>query len=332
MKLAWFRRERPPAARPLDDSAALIEELRRRHDITVFSPATAEGASSAHGGTPFDLIVYEMEATAERARPTSLFSRQPGVLMARSLVCRDLGEAVTASRLTVVPHAAVAEDLRAQHPEADIRVAATGVHMVQPVVAPGVNTGPLVVGSLSPDRTDLLTRVLEGAGLATSGSATLLVDVPERVLRDADVIVSVPWPWFGEAPTEALAAMAAGKPVVVLETAGTAEWPALDPQSWQPRGAASGAPIVISVDPLDEEHSLVLALRRLASDRTLRTQLGAAGHAWWQTRATPAHAAIDWDGILRDAAAPRPTVSSPAENQSHMLARMDERQKKESAN
>ena len=129
------------------------------------------------------------------------------------------------------------------------------------------------------------------------------------MLRDADVIISVPWPWFAEPPTEALAAMAAGKPVVVLETAGTADWPALDPQSWQPRGPTSQPPIAVSIDPLDEEHSLVLAVGRLSGDPVLRTQLGQSAKHWWRTHATPAHAAADWVRILSEVT---PCLAAPA--------------------
>ena len=94
--------------------------------------------------------------------------------------------------------------------------------------------------------------------------------------------------------------MAAGKPVVVLETAGTADWPALDPQTWQPRGPGTDAPVVVSVDPLDEEHSLGLVLARLSTDASLRTRLGTAAKAWWKSHATPEHATTAWTAILRE--------------------------------
>jgi len=62
--------------------------------------------------------------------------------------------------------------------------------------------------------------------------------------------------------------------------------PLLDPQTWQPRGFDSvEAPIGISIDPRDEEHSLTLALRRLTRDAGLRAQLGDAGAARWAQRA-----------------------------------------------
>ena len=98
------------------------------------------------------------------------------------------------------------------------------------------------------------------------------------------MIVSLPWPSTGEAHTSTLAAMAARKAVIVLETTSTAEWPALDPQTWQPRGFSADAPIVVSLDPRDEEHSLVLAIQRLSSDPELRARLGDAAYAWRERR------------------------------------------------
>jgi hypothetical protein len=60
---------------------------------------------------------------------------------------------------------------------------------------------------------------------------------------------------------------------------------------------------VVSVDPRDEEHSLVLALRRLVSDAPLRTGLGTAARAWWATHATIDQAVASWLPVLRDGAA-----------------------------
>jgi hypothetical protein len=103
--------------------------------------------------------------------------------------------------------------------------------------------------------------------------------------------------------------MASRRPLVIFEDESSAGWPLLDPQTWQPRGFDSGAaPIAISIDPRDEEHSLVLAFRRLARDASLRTQLAEAGARWWAQRATLARATAAWEAILHDAA----TMVAPA--------------------
>jgi hypothetical protein len=121
-------------------------------------------------------------------------------------------------------------------------------------------------------------------------------------MSDADVVVAARWPLHGRPPVSALRAMAAARPVIVAETHATAGWPALDPQTWRPRDGSPGAPAVISVDPRDEEHSLVLALRRLGADANLRAQLGTAARAWWATHATIDRAVASWLPVLSDAA------------------------------
>ena len=141
------------------------------------------------------------------------------------------------------------------------------------------------------------------------GAAIDLVkgDSAARILEECDAVVALTWPPFETPLTPALAGMAAGKAVVAMELEATADWPALDPQTWRPRGmGATAPPIVITIDPRDEEHSLMLAMRRLAADRPLREQLGRAAHGWWQAHATPAHAASAWNDILEEAASLAP--------------------------
>jgi hypothetical protein len=154
--------------------------------------------------------------------------------------------------------------------------------------AQGIPEGPSRVGALDSSRDSLIQRAIRRARDA-GADVELIADSAESVLENADILVAVTWPPADEL-TMALAGMAAGRVVVVLETESTAGWPALDPQTWQPRGWTGQPPIVVSIDPRDEEHSLALALRRLAADAQLRTSLGSAAHKWWQQHATLEHA------------------------------------------
>jgi hypothetical protein len=130
------------------------------------------------------------------------------------------------------------------------------------------------------DRADVLHRALARAREG-GASAELAADgPPDRMLQDADVIVSLPWPAMRGVHAATLAAMAARKAVIVLETESTAEWPALDPQTWARRGFIADPPIVVSLDPRDEEHSLVLAIQRLSTDARLRARLADAAYEW----------------------------------------------------
>jgi hypothetical protein len=131
-------------------------------------------------------------------------------------------------------------------------------------------------------RADVLHRAIARAREAGASAVASGGEPIEQALRDADVVVSLAWPAGDGMQAAALAAMAARIPVIVLESTHTADWPALDPQTWTPRGFGSDAPIVVSLDPRDEEHSLVLAILRLSSDANLRAQLVDAADRWRQ--------------------------------------------------
>lgn len=236
-----------------------------------------------------------------------------------------------ASRVTVVPHPPAAAALQHAHPGACVRVARTGVmetqelhrhHGAPPV--PQEVQAPVRFGAIQAGRQDVVRRAMDRACQAGAPAELIADAAPERLLQAADVIVSLPWPPFGESQTPALAAMAAGKPAIVLETAAAADWPALDAQTWQPRGHTADAPIAVAIDARDEEHSLVLAIRRLSTDATLRAQLGDAAHRWWQAHATPRHAADDWGRILEEAALLQ-QPARPADWPSHLTADGTER-------
>jgi len=135
--------------------------------------------------------------------------------------------------------------------------------------------------------------------------------------RAADVAVALRWPLHGRPLVSAVQAMAAGVPVIVPELYGTAHWPAVDPQTWRPRdldASANGgeAPAAVAIDPRDEEHSLVLALRRLLTDAPLRRAIGDAGRVWWAAHATIDRAIEAWQDVLSDAARMRVPARPPS--------------------
>jgi hypothetical protein len=166
-----------------------------------------------------------------------------------------------------------------------------------------------VVGALDSSRNSLIQRAV-GRARDAGASLELIAGSAESVLENADILIAVSWPPADEL-TMALAGMATGRAVLVLETEIAAGWPALDPQTWQPRGWADQRPIVVSIDPRDEEHSLALALRRLASDAQLRTSLGAAAHEWWRQHATPEHAVQAWRSIVAESVGVSPPPRPP---------------------
>ena len=215
---------------------------------------------------------------------------------------------VTASRVTAVADPALAESIGTTFPEARVRLLDVGVPAPRAMAAPSREPAtPIVVAVVEPARLEIVARAVERVradGLLLECRSASATDA-----ASADVVVAVRWPLHGTPLVSALSAMAAARPVIVAETSTTAAWPALDPQTWRARDAGRGAtPIVVSIDPRDEEHSLVLALRRLAVDATLREDLGGAAHAWWASHATLDHAIASWQAVLEEGLSlpPRP--------------------------
>lgn len=87
---------------------------------------------------------------------------------------------------------------------------------------------------------------------------------------------------FGLAIAEA---MAAGRPVIAAQVGGVPELVEQD---------------ALLVPP-DDEHALTLALRRLHDDAALRDSMGAALHARWQAKFSPAQFAQRLQGYVREA-------------------------------
>jgi glycosyltransferase involved in cell wall biosynthesis len=105
-------------------------------------------------------------------------------------------------------------------------------------------------------------------------------------LAACDVSMNLRWPTAQEVSGPWLRAMAAGLPTVTIDLAHMAHVPALDPRTWTvaPVGAARdtvAAPVTVALDILDEDHSLRLAMLRLANDADLRAQIGAAAREYW---------------------------------------------------
>jgi hypothetical protein len=198
---------------------------------------------------------------------------------------------------------------------------------------PGAPLRVLVCEDGSPGTVERAARRAREAGARLDVTRTAAAD--PRAVLDADVVVATRWPSLGRPLLAALLGAAAGNAVVVAEIESTASWPALDPQTWQPRALVTGVaapapPMAISIDPRDEEHSLVLALTRLASDASLRATLGSAARAWWAEHATVAHAVEAWRRLLAEAAMlpapPRPAGWPPhldADGSELMLATLE---------
>ena len=120
-----------------------------------------------------------------------------------------------------------------------------------------------------------------------------------------DVSVNLRWPTARETSGPWLRALAAGKPTVVTELLQLIDVPTLDPRTWQVNAAAPGhrtsdiGPVAIAIDIVDEDHSLRLAMRRLALDPALRASLGRAARTYWEREHSLDAMTDDYEKLLR---------------------------------
>lgn len=147
---------------------------------------------------------------------------------------------------------------------------------------------------------DVRRRGLNGQVVTTGYLAT------DEELTDAiaacNVTLNLRWPTAREVSGPWLQCLAAGRPSIIMDLAHTADVPALDPRSWTVPGGDSRAPVTVAIDILDEDHSLRLAMRRLARDAALRDTLGRAAREHWDREHAPGVMLQDYRRLLRLAA------------------------------
>ena len=138
-------------------------------------------------------------------------------------------------------------------------------------------------------------------------------------LAASDVSLNLRWPTAGEISGPWLRALAAGVATIVTDLVHLGQVPSVDPRTWRANftvdgssSNASRASIAVAIDILDEDHSLRLAMRRLATDATLRHALARAGQDYWQREHTLAAMVEDYDRVMKVAAArPDPAPQLP---------------------
>jgi hypothetical protein len=139
-----------------------------------------------------------------------------------------------------------------------------------------------------------------------------------------DVAITLRWPSAREVSGPWLRALAAGRPTIMTDLEHMADVPALDPRTWTPpQSAATAPPVAVSIDILDEDHSLRLAMRRLAGDADLRRRLGRAASAYWERNHSVDRMVDDYRRVIPLAlATPAPAVDLPAHLRADGTARL----------
>ena len=289
MRLAWFRPSRSRSGLFCDPSTALVDALKPDHLVDLIDETSADDARSTHHGGPYDLCVYELDGTRDGAWITPHLLESPGLTVLFSSSIAQRSEIVGASRVTVVPHAGLADALAAEYPAA--RVRSFDLPCPQPfATVPPLPVGTLAIGCLdsSPAGRALVDRAARRARDIGIAFSLITEASPLQLIERCQAVITLRWPPRGRPLTDAITVMAAGRVPIVYETLESSDWPAYDPQTWQQRDVVDARPpVCISLDPRDDEHSLVLSIRRLSTDGDMRRTIANAARAWWQEHGDP---------------------------------------------
>jgi glycosyltransferase involved in cell wall biosynthesis len=128
------------------------------------------------------------------------------------------------------------------------------------------------------------------------------------LIAASDVTLNLRWPTARELSGPWLRSLAAGRCSIVSALAHLAGIPMIDAGTWA-RG--HGAPIAVAIDVMDEGHLLPAAMRRLATDPTLREQIGSEARAYWQREHSYERMLDDYQRLIQMAAglpAPQPRL------------------------
>jgi glycosyltransferase involved in cell wall biosynthesis len=129
-------------------------------------------------------------------------------------------------------------------------------------------------------------------------------------LAAADVCVCLRWPTALETSASWLRCLAAARPTIISDLAHLVDVP---------------SPVARRVDLLDEDRTLLDAMRELAADPVRRAAVAEAGHAYWAAGHQLSMMADDYRRLLRATAA-RPAPERPA-LPAHLTADYSERAK-----
>jgi glycosyltransferase involved in cell wall biosynthesis len=153
----------------------------------------------------------------------------------------------------------------------------------------------LLVAGETVDYYDLHAEAeMRGIGERVTFAGYLADEEIDDHLAASDVCLCMRWPTSRETSASWLRCLAAGKPTISTDLVHIVDVPTLDPRNWAVLAglkagttkdagetASETKPVGVSVDILDEGHSLKLAIRRLATDDKLRAMLGSNARELW---------------------------------------------------
>lgn len=161
---------------------------------------------------------------------------------------------------------------------------------------------------------DARTKLL-GVAPATITLGRLDADTFDAWIAAVDVSLNLRWPSALETSGPWLRALSASRPTVIIDLAHLAHVPTLDPRSWRlqtPPRPGTGPAVAVALDIRDEDHSLRLAMHRLAVDAGLRETLGRQARAYWEAEHTVDRMADDYERVMaRARTQPAPAPGRP---------------------
>ena len=241
-----------------------------RH-LLVHNEWLAESIHQAHPGAAIDVVEMGVPAPAPLAGARGQIRSRHGI-SEDAVLFTALGK--------VTPEKRLREAIRAL---ASIVETAPHAHLL--VAGETVDYYDLQAEA---ERLDVSTRV--------TISGYVSDDEIDNYVAASDVCLCMRWPTSRETSASWLRCLAAGKPTISTDLVHTGDIPTLDPRNWSVVAAfetgttnaveppADAPPVGVSIDILDEGHSLKLALRRLATDEKLRLALGSNARELWARR------------------------------------------------
>jgi glycosyltransferase involved in cell wall biosynthesis len=158
-------------------------------------------------------------------------------------------------------------------------------------------------------------------GLESCTTITGYLETDEALtgaIAACDIALNLRWPTAREVSGPWLRCLACGKPTITIDLAQAADVPSIDPRTWLPNQPESRPACTVAIDIVDEDHSLGLAMRRLAADADLRTRLGAASRTYWIQNHSVDVMLDDYRALLDRAQSSSPAMS-PDSLPSHLL-------------
>lgn len=282
--------------------------LRRARTVAVHNPRLAKELGASYPEVPLEPIVMGVP------EPVDSSGHRPPAAGAKEAVARR--HAIPGDAVLLVAFGLVTPEKRLTVAIATLRALSDSLPQIH----------LLLVGQ-TVSHFDI-HKEAQDAGVANRVIITGFADedAVSEYLAAADVCLCLRWPTTRATSASWLRCLAAGKPTIVTDLADMIDVPTLDPRGWAVQHASTlppdteptPAPVAVSVDILDEAHSLRLAITRLVRDPALRATLGRDARTYWRRHHTLDRMVEDYERLLPKAA--RCPMPAPDDLPPHLLA------------